>query len=141
MPTAAPSDGSFAADRIDVVRNGSFGIEVDDVDASIAALTATIEGKGGYLAGSYRYADGTNPAVTVTFRLPASSFDATVLAVRAEGRVLSEQISTYEVTMQLVDLEARLRNLPRVAINAPETRFPSRPPGASRCTAGPSSTP
>lgn len=111
VPTAAPSDGSFAGDRIDVVRNGSFGIEVDDVDKSIAALTATIKGEGGYLAGSYRYADGTNPAVTVTFRLPASSFDAAVLAVRAEGRVLSEQISTYEVTMQLVDLEARLRNL------------------------------
>jgi hypothetical protein len=34
-----------------------------------------------------------------------------VLALRAEGTVLSEQISTYEVTMQLVDLEARLRNL------------------------------
>ena len=47
----------------------------------------------------------------MTFRVPAASFDAAVLALRAEGTVLSEQISSYEVTMQLVDLEARLRNL------------------------------
>jgi hypothetical protein len=31
--------------------------------------------------------------------------------VRGEGTVLQEQISSYEVTMQLVDLEARLKNL------------------------------
>jgi len=53
----------------------------------------------------------STPYLTVTFRVPAASFDAAVLALREEGTLLSEQISTYEVTMQLVDLEARLRNL------------------------------
>lgn len=110
-PTAAPSDGSIAGDRIDVIRTGTFSLEVDDVDASLTKLTTIVKNQGGYVSGSYRYTDTSAPYFTVTFRVPAASFDAAVLALRAEGTVLSEQISTYEVTMQLVDLEARLRNL------------------------------
>ena len=110
-PTAAPSDGKITADRIDLVRTGTFSLEVEDVDASLTKLTNLMKSQGGYVSGSYRYTDTSTPYLTVTFRVPAASFDAAVLALRAEGTVLSEQISTYEVTMQLVDLEARLRNL------------------------------
>ena len=111
VPTATPGDGSIEGDRIDVVRNGSFTLEVTDVEASLTALTGIVKSQGGYVSGSYRYADAATPYLTVTFRVPAASFDAVVLSLRAEGTILSEQISTYEVTMQLVDLEARLRNL------------------------------
>ncbi len=111
VPTAAPSDGSITGDRIDVIRTGTFSLEVEDVDASLTKLTGVVKSQGGYVSGSYRYTDTSTPYLTVTFRVPAASFDAAVLALRAEGTVLSEQISTYEVTMQFVDLEARLRNL------------------------------
>ena len=111
VPTATPGDGAITGDRIDVVRNGSFSLEVADVEASLTKLTGVVKSQGGYVSGSYRYTDASTPYLTVTFRVPAASFDAAVLALRAEGTVLSEQISTYEVTMQLVDLEARLRNL------------------------------
>jgi hypothetical protein len=94
-----------------VVRTGTFSLEVEDVDTSLTKLTGVVKSQGGYVSGSYRYTDTSTPYLTVTFRVPAASFDAAVLALRAEGTVLSEQISTYEVTMQLVDLEARLRNL------------------------------
>ena len=111
VPTATPGDGSITGDRIDVIRTGTFSLEVEDVDASLTKLTSVVKSQGGYVSGSYRYTDTSTPYLTVTFRVPAASFDAAVLALRAEGTVLSEQISTYEVTMQLVDLEARLRNL------------------------------
>lgn len=111
VPTVAPDGGSLESDRIDVVRNGSFSLEVADVETSLTTVTGVVKSQGGYISGSYRYTDAAAPYLTVTFRVPAASFDAVVLALRAEGTVLSEQISTYEVTMQLVDLEARLRNL------------------------------
>lgn len=111
VPTTTPGGGSVEGDRIDVVRNGSFSLEVADVEASLTKLTGIVKSQGGYVSGSYRYTDASTPYLTVTFRVPAASFDAAVLALRAEGTVLSEQISTYEVTMQLVDLESRLRNL------------------------------
>jgi hypothetical protein len=110
-PTATPGEGAITGDRIDVIRTGTFSLEVEDVDASLTKLTNVVKSQGGYVSGSYRYTDTSTPYLTVTFRVPAASFDAAVLALRAEGTVLSEQISTYEVTMQLVDLEARLRNL------------------------------
>lgn len=110
-PSEAPGEGAIAGDRIDLVRTGTFSLEVEDVDASLTTLTNVMKSQGGYISGSYRYTDTSTPYLTVTFRVPAVSFDAAVLALRAEGEVLSEQISTYEVTMQLVDLEARLRNL------------------------------
>lgn len=111
VPPVMPGGDSIEGDRIDVVRNGSFSLEVADVEASLTKLTGIVKSQGGYVSGSYRYADASTPYLTVTFRVPAASFDAAVLALRAEGTILSEQISTYEVTMQLVDLEARLRNL------------------------------
>ena len=111
VPTATPGDSAITGDRIDVIRTGTFSLEVEDVDASLTKLTNAVKSQGGYVSGSYRYTDTSTPYLTVTFRVPAASFDAAVLALRAEGTVLSEQISTYEVTMQLVDLEARLRNL------------------------------
>jgi hypothetical protein len=111
VPTALPGDGSITGDRIDVIRTGTFTLEVENVDTSLTKLTSVVKSQGGYVSGSYRYTDTSTPYLTVTFRVPAASFDAAVLALRAEGTVLSEQISTYEVTMQLVDLEARLRNL------------------------------
>jgi hypothetical protein len=111
VPTAVPGDGAVTGDRIDLVRTGTFSLEVEDVDASLTKLTNLMKSQGGYISGSYRYTEASMPYLTVTFRVPAASFDAAVLALRAEGTVLSEQISTYEVTMQLVDLEARLRNL------------------------------
>ena len=111
VPTVTPGGGAIEGDRIEVVRNGSFSLEVADVEASLTKLTGIVKSQGGYVSGSYRYTDASTPYLTVTFRVPAASFDAAVLALRAEGTVLSEQISTYEVTMQLVDLEARLRNL------------------------------
>jgi hypothetical protein len=110
-PTATPGEGAITGDRIDLVRTGTFSLEVADVEASLTKLTGVVKSQGGYVSGSYRYTDASTPYLTVTFRVPAASFDAAVLALRAEGTVLSEQISTYEVTMQLVDLEARLRNL------------------------------
>jgi len=110
-PTATPGGGAITGDRIDLVRTGTFSLEVEDVDASLTSITRMLKSEGGYVSGSYRYTDTSTPYLTVTFRVPAASFDAAVLALRAEGTVLSEQISTYEVTMQLVDLEARLRNL------------------------------
>jgi len=110
-PTTTPGDSAITGDRIDVIRTGTFSLEVEDIDASLTKITNVVKSQGGYVSGSYRYTDTSTPYLTVTFRVPAASFDAAVLALRAEGTILSEQISTYEVTMQLVDLEARLRNL------------------------------
>ena len=103
--------GTTAGDRVDVVRTGSFALEVSGLDESLARLTDAVKAAGGYVASSSRVRDAANPSLVVTYRVPAAAFDGVLAAVRSEGTVLSEQIDSYEVTMQLVDLEARLKNL------------------------------
>jgi len=107
----AISGGAAVGDRVDVVRTGNFTLEVSSLDESLAHLTDAVKSAGGYLSASSRYQDTASPYFVVTYRIPAASFDAVLKRVRSEGTVLNEQIDSYEVTMQLVDLEARLKNL------------------------------
>ena len=111
FPSKDANGGSTSGDRVDLVQTGYFALEVDDLDARLAAISSAIEAKGGYVSSSARYGDASNPSLNVTFRIPATAFTAATTTVRGEGTVLQEEISSYEVTMQLVDLEARLKNL------------------------------
>ena len=113
-PSAVPGDAA----RVDVVRYGNISLEVSDAEASLKSITELVTANGGYLSGSSRYGQDDQLYVSATFRVPATSFDSVMSALREQGDVLSEDVSSYEVTMQLVDLEARLKNL-----RASETAF------------------
>jgi Domain of unknown function (DUF4349) len=113
-PSAVPGD----IPRVDVVRYGNISLEVSDAEASLKSITELISANGGYLSSSSRYGQDDQLYVSATFRVPATSFDSVMTALREQGDVLSEDVSSYEVTMQLVDLEARLKNL-----RASETAF------------------
>ena len=104
---AAPA----GAPRVDVVRSGNIAIEVRDADASLTSITEFIVSSGGHLSGSSRYGQGDQLNMTATFRIPEINFDAVMEGLRKDGKVLSEDVNSYEVTMQLIDLEARLKNL------------------------------
>jgi hypothetical protein len=49
-------------------------------------------------------------AATVVLRVPSARFRATLLRVGKAGQVLQQRIESEEVTDQMQDLEARLRN-------------------------------
>lgn len=117
-PTTVPTASSGDASRVDVVRYGSIYLEVSGVEASLKSITDLITAEGGYLSGSSRYGQDDQLYVNATFRVPASKFDSVMASLREQGDVVSEDIGSYEVTMQLVDLEARLKNL-----RASETAF------------------
>jgi len=106
-PSAVPGDPA----RVDVVRSGYVALEVSDVEASLKSITELITANGGYLSGSSRYGQDDQIYVGAIFRVPATNFDSVMSGLRERGDVLSEDVSSYEVTMQLVDLEARLKNL------------------------------
>ncbi len=114
---SAPLPGDQALDAANatgpmIVRTGMMDLQVADVDRSIADATAVVTGAGGYVAGSQRSLDGDRPFASLTFRIPAAKWDATLAQLRALGtKVLAEQTSADEVTAQVVDLDARLKNL------------------------------
>ncbi len=113
-----------------IVRTGQLTLEVAVLDDSLAAADKVVTAAGGYVAASQRQGDGDSAGATVTYRIPAERWGATLAALRAVGsKVLAEQTASEEVTSQVVDLGARLVNLRATesslqAIMAKATKIP-----------------
>ncbi|HUQ78635.1 MAG TPA: DUF4349 domain-containing protein [Patescibacteria group bacterium] len=113
-PTRGPAADAAALPPPDllIVRTGTLDIEVGDLDATIRAADAAVTRVGGYVDGSNRAAGGDDAVAVVTYRIPSDAWGATLDHIRAFARkVHSEQITTEEVTGQVVDLGARIANL------------------------------
>ena len=97
-----------------IIRNGSLNLEVQSVEQAFARVTAIAGEQGGFVANStlergggdgYRYAH-------LTLRIPAERFDQTIEVLRAiAAEVLHVSTSSQDVTGEVTDLEAGLRNL------------------------------
>nr|MCU0479123.1 DUF4349 domain-containing protein [Chloroflexota bacterium] len=88
-----------------IVRTGQLTLEVAVLDDAVAAAEKAVVAAGGYVAASQRQGDGESASATVTFRVPADRWEATLAALRAVGtKVLAEQTASEEVTSQVVDL-------------------------------------
>jgi hypothetical protein len=95
----------------DVVRYGNLSLEVKNADDALARVTTIVESAGGYISSSSRSGEGDNLYLSATLRVHAADFSAVMASLRGEGEILYEDIGSYEVTMQVIDLEARLENL------------------------------
>jgi hypothetical protein len=105
---------SLDASRPDllVIKTGSLELQVSDIDSALAAAAAKISALGGYASGSDRSGDGEAAHASVTYRVPASAWDDAVAALRGLAvKVVAEHSQTDDVTMQVVDLSARIANL------------------------------
>jgi hypothetical protein len=95
-----------------VIKTGSLSLQVKAIDDSLAAASAKIAALGGYVAGSDRKGDGDQLVATETYRIPATNWDAALVALRGlSDKVLGEQTQTQDVTSDVVDLGARITNL------------------------------
>lgn len=95
-----------------IIKNGSLALQVADIDAALNAAAQQVTALGGYAGGSDRSGDGDSAQATVTFRIPAARWDDALAGLRGLGeKVLTERYSTDDVTAQVVDLGARIRNL------------------------------
>jgi hypothetical protein len=103
-----------AAPRSDllIIKNGELTLQVGAIDTAIASATTAIDGLGGYASGSQRSGSGQDAEAAITFRVPAARWDEAMNAVRGLAtEVISERSTTDDVTSQVVDLGARIRNL------------------------------
>jgi hypothetical protein len=106
VPNAAPQTGPL------IIKTGAVAIQVDDIDAALATANRSIGELGGYTSGSDRSGDEKSAQASVTYRIPAARWDDALAAVRGIGiKVLNERSSSDDVTTQVVDLGARIKNL------------------------------
>jgi hypothetical protein len=102
----------FAPIDLLIIKNGSLVLQVGDIDAGLTAATDRIKALGGYVSGSRRSGDGEFDQATITFRIPAAKWDDALVGLRGIAtKVLGEDSTTEDVTTQVVDLAARIKNL------------------------------
>jgi len=98
-----------------IIRNGTIDLEVDDVAVSLSRARDAIRGMGGYIGASTTQNDGDSPIASVTYRIPGDRWEDALDVLRSisgEGtKVVAERTEAVEVTGQVVDLQARIKNL------------------------------
>jgi hypothetical protein len=86
-------------------------LEVKEFDSAKRQVTNIIQQIGGYVAQASSYDTPNQPRrASLTLRVPAAQLSTVLEQIRRLGRVTQEQLTSEEVTEQVVDLEARLRN-------------------------------
>jgi hypothetical protein len=105
------ANGAAIQDGARIVRTGSLQLDVKDVKTSLTAARDTITGMGGYIGASQQSNDGKSIVATVTYRIPESRWEEALAALRSLGDEVGEKTDAAEVTNQIVDLAARIRNL------------------------------
>lgn len=95
-----------------IIKTGEMVLQVTGIDAALTAATQQITALGGYASGSNRSGDGESDQASITYRIPAAKWDEAIAGLRKIGtKTLVERTATDDVTDQVVDLGARIKNL------------------------------
>lgn len=125
---AAPASGSgstvgeIPAPERKLVKNVNMSIETLDFDTLVSAISAKVEGLGGYIENSWiegesiqkkRQTSGTyiGRTASITARVPAKRLDEFVTNVSENGNVTSKSESVSDMTLQYMDIESRKKSL------------------------------
>jgi Domain of unknown function (DUF4349) len=99
-------------DDLKIVYTGSLQLVVDDLQPALARAKAAVTAAGGYVGASQESNDGDRPVATITYRIPASRWEDTIDTLRGLAtKVVAEETQAAEVGSQIVDLDARIKNL------------------------------
>lgn len=104
-PTTLPAN----AIQRSIIYNASITVKVPDVDAAADRVSALATGAGGYVGGDSRKIDGRDSSASVVLRVPADHFASTLDAVAALGTEADRQITTQDVTSQVIDVNSRIK--------------------------------
>ena len=107
----AGPDGNAAPIEQRIIKTGEVALEVDNVAVVLARVRGIADELGGYVGGSQ--AGTLDESATLTLRVPAARFDELLARLHEmeDVKVISESTNEQDVTREIIDLEARIRNL------------------------------
>jgi Domain of unknown function (DUF4349) len=109
-PTVA--DAAGGPPTLLIVRTGTLELEVASLASTVASAGNLVSAAGGYLSGSDESAAADDASASVVYRIPANAWDRTLAGIRGLATIVRhQQVTTEEVTGQVVDLGARISNL------------------------------
>ena len=96
-----------------VIRTGDMTLETTDVAGVFDQVKQAVVAAGGRIESSSFYAggSGTQPSAQVVARIPEAKLDATIDTLSALAKRTALNLSSSDVTLQRVDLEAKVKAL------------------------------
>jgi len=109
VPPGAPAPAS----RPQLIKTARLTLHTPEVETTVEAIRRTVTQAGGDLISLQddRSPAGAAHRMALTLRVPQAEFDAVVNTLGTLATVQQQAISAEDVSEQLVDLEARVRNL------------------------------
>jgi hypothetical protein len=98
------------------IKTGEVAVDVENLKESETKVRQFVEAKGGFISGTNSYTDprGESQTSYMTLRVPQTHFQATMDFLKDElGKSTYSQTGDNDVTLQYVDMEARINNLTR----------------------------
>jgi hypothetical protein len=94
-----------------IARTASLNISVKNFDAARTSIDRIVRGHQGYVSSlNISTVKGAPQTLSAKVMIPTAQLDAALADLKALGRVEQEQQGGEEVTSQVVDLDARLKN-------------------------------
>jgi Domain of unknown function (DUF4349) len=94
-----------------IVRTGTLQLTVDDVAKALTSARDAIRSLGGYIGASQQERSNEKTVASVTYRIPVGRWEDALDALRRLGTEVGEKTDATEVTGEIVDIAARIRNL------------------------------
>jgi hypothetical protein len=100
----------------DVIQTANVSVRSRDVGEALVRVRALVAGAQGLVADEHTTTgrSGDPRRSVLTLRVPSTAFDAVLRDIDDLGRVGSQQVSTQDVSTQVVDVEARIVSAERV---------------------------
>lgn len=104
---AAATPASFSPKR-HIIRTASLILSVEYIDEKVNTLTSLVEGYGGYVKSSSRH---TEKRANLNIKIPSNKLNMFITEVSDLGKVTYKSTSSRDVTDQVIDIDARMKNL------------------------------
>ena len=117
--SAGGAGGQYQADDRAVIYNGAITVQVKEADGVNKAATDAAgyaEAAQGFVGGDKRTSDGTRSEARLTLRVPYQRFNAVLAQLAGLGEEKTREVTTEDVTGQVVDLDARIQSQ-RASVN------------------------
>jgi hypothetical protein len=110
-PPASPPQAEVFSTGPMIARTASLNISIKDFDTTRAAMDRIVRAHQGYASSLNVSAEqGAPRSLDAKIAVPAAQYDATLADLRALGRVSQEQQSSEELSSQIIDQDARIKN-------------------------------
>jgi len=110
MDMQGRADESAASFEPDIIRTGYLSLSVDSPSDTADEITGVVEAAGGRIASrsDYTPVDYGQPSSYLEARIPYDVLDATVEIIQELGDVQEVSLTSVDVSMQKIDLDARI---------------------------------